>query len=118
MSDFRAALGARLQDLRDAAGLTQVVLARKLGIESKYLADLEHGRKRASFKLLERLLTVLNLEPCDLFNFRLKSPGRRRAAPSDEDKLLESMRRSDPARRRLVYAVAKQILQWRGPGQA
>ncbi len=118
MSDLRAALGERLQDLRDAARLTQVELARKLGIEPKHLADLEHGRKGASFQLLERLLTVLNLEPCDLFNFRLKSRGKRRATASEEDKLVENMRGSDPARRRLVFAVAREILEWRGPGQA
>ncbi len=118
MSDLRAALGARLRDLRDAARMTQEEFAQKLGIEAKHLADLEHGRKGASFQLVERLLTVLNLEPCDLFNFRLKSQGKRRAAASDEVKLVESIRRSEPARRRLVFAVAKQILQWRGPGQA
>ena len=38
----------RILDLRNKAGITQVELARKIGITPAYLCDLEKGKKKES----------------------------------------------------------------------
>jgi transcriptional regulator with XRE-family HTH domain len=52
---------------REAAGLTQRSLARKLGVEASHVAFIEAGRRRPSLKLVRRLADALGLDRQDLF---------------------------------------------------
>lgn len=49
--------GSRLKE-----NLTQVQLAKKLGIAQNYLSDLETGRRKISVKMAEKLSNVLNID--------------------------------------------------------
>ena len=110
MGDLRRSLGRRLQELRENARLTQQQVADRVGIDYKYLADIEHARKSVSLEVLERLMGTLGTEPCDVFNFRLKS--KRPVSGSEEQALAYAVTHSRPATRRLALSVMKEILRW------
>jgi transcriptional regulator with XRE-family HTH domain len=57
----------RAAELREAAGLTQEVLATRLGISDVYLRRIEGGRVNLSVKSLARLAAALEVEVTSLF---------------------------------------------------
>ena len=112
MGGFRIALGRRLQELRRNAKLTQERLARKAGIEYKYLADIEHARKSPSLDVLERLMRALDIEPCELFSFDVGP--RRNGDRSIEQRMEVALRHTDAPTRRLVSTIVRGILKLHG----
>jgi transcriptional regulator with XRE-family HTH domain len=58
---FFAALGSRVAQARNAAGLTQVQLADGLAISQPQLASYEVGRRRVPVSMLPRLAKLLSL---------------------------------------------------------
>jgi DNA-binding XRE family transcriptional regulator len=56
-----ARLGARLRELRMAAGLTQAELARRTGIHRPNIARVEAGRHTPSLETLARLATAIGV---------------------------------------------------------
>jgi repressor LexA len=56
-------VGATIRRLREETGLSQRALARKAGISSQYLCDIEIGRTSPSLKSLEKIATALQLPP-------------------------------------------------------
>jgi len=62
MKPERAALGARVRQIRRRERLTQVQLAQRLGISPSYLNLIEHNRRSLSAPLLIKLSQVLNVE--------------------------------------------------------
>lgn len=59
-------LGNRLRDAREKAGLTQLELAEKAGVNANYYAVVERGEKNISYKNLQRILKVLNIKSLDI----------------------------------------------------
>ena len=53
--------GAVLQGARHKEGLTQVELAKKLGITQADLSNMEHGRRPIGKEMAKRLTRVLNI---------------------------------------------------------
>lgn len=67
-------LGKKIKEIRKMRGLTQDYLAEKVGIDAKHLSRIECGKNSLSLNLLYKICTVLNIEPCSLFdNSALKS---------------------------------------------
>jgi len=58
--------GRRLKELRSAAGLTQPVLAEKVGMSKSGLADLEQGRYQPSWDTVVKLAAALGCS-CEAF---------------------------------------------------
>mgnify|MGYP000418686603 CR=1 FL=1 len=56
-------IGETIRQLREELGLSQRALARKAGISSQYLSDIEIGRTSPSLKSLEKIASALNLPP-------------------------------------------------------
>ena len=54
-------LGARLRQLRKAAGLTQAELARRTGIHRPNIARVEAGRHTPSLETLARLASAIGV---------------------------------------------------------
>lgn len=52
-------VGAYLQERRNAAGLTQEEVARRLGVVAKTVSDWEAGRYSPGFDLMARLLQLI-----------------------------------------------------------
>ncbi len=65
-SSKRPRLAALLKARRDALGLTQQSLARKLGVRSSHIALLENGRRRPSLGLVVRLAATLGVDGREL----------------------------------------------------
>lgn len=59
----------RILELRDAAGINQAELARRVGITPAYLCDLEKGKKKnPSLPVMIRLAKALNVTLNDLLD--------------------------------------------------
>jgi|Deesub1362A_J573_1020465.scaffolds.fasta_scaffold00029_129 repressor LexA len=56
-------VGETIRRLREEMGLSQRALARKAGISSQYLSDIEVGRTSPSLKSLEKIATALQSPP-------------------------------------------------------
>ena len=58
-------IGGKLRDKRMQSGLTQLELAKKVGISESYICQIENG-KMVSIKKLEQLAKVLGCKAKDL----------------------------------------------------
>ncbi|UVC13527.1 helix-turn-helix domain-containing protein [Mesorhizobium onobrychidis] len=70
--DLRDVLAANLRRLRHAKGLSQDDLAYEAEVSRSYLSQIEKGKYYASLKIIEKLASVLQIEPWEL----LKAPER------------------------------------------
>lgn len=84
-------------------------MARRAGIDYKYLADIEHARKSASLDVLERVMSAVNTEPCDVFAFDRGT--RRNGRSGGEHQLEVALRHTDDSTRRLVSTLVRGILK-------
>ena len=105
-------LGKRIQQLRKNADLTQEEVARKAGLDWKYLAAIENGRKSPSLAVIVRLMHALDVDPPDVFNFKLK--GRRDRGDRSEEAIHALVRRMDAAEKRLVLNLIRGVIRSRG----
>jgi len=69
MNELRKKLGKRIQDLRIMRSITQANLAEQIGIDTTSLSKIETGRNYPSSDNLEKIASVLNVHPCELYNF-------------------------------------------------
>jgi transcriptional regulator with XRE-family HTH domain len=67
-------LGQRLHELRDKADLSLRELARKVGISSPFLSDMELGRRFPSEEILAKLAGALNVPVEDLKQYDNREP--------------------------------------------
>lgn len=58
-------LSSKLKMMRTQQGLTQLELAKKIGVSESYICQIENG-KMISIKKLDKLARVLGCEPRDL----------------------------------------------------
>jgi XRE family transcriptional regulator, regulator of sulfur utilization len=111
MGALREGLGRRVHQLRKSAHLTQEQLAGLVGVDPKYLGNIERGEKSASLEVIEKLIEALKIEPYELLLFSLK--GRKPTLEKlDEDVLLNLIRRSDKSVRTLLVFIVEQVLSW------
>lgn len=62
------AIGGRIRDLRKGKHLTRTKLAEQIGISSKFLYDIEFGKKGFSVGILKRIAVIMNVS-CDYIIF-------------------------------------------------
>ena len=74
--DLREVFATNLRRLRHAKGLSQDDLAYEAEVSRSYLSQLEKGAFYASLKIIEKLATVLKVQPAEL----LKLPPKRSAS--------------------------------------
>ena len=67
-------LGQRLRELRDKADLSLRELAKKIGISSPFLSDIELGRRFPSEEILGKLARALNVSLEDLKQYDNREP--------------------------------------------
>jgi len=58
-------LSSKLRTMRKQKGLTQLELAKKIGVSESYICQIENG-KMISIKKLDKLAKALGCEPKDL----------------------------------------------------
>ena len=67
-------LGQRLRELRDKADLSARELAKRIGVSSPFLSDIELGRRFPSEEVLGKLATALNVPLEDLKQYDNREP--------------------------------------------
>jgi two-component sensor histidine kinase len=67
-SEYQRILGQRTRALRKERGLTQAVLAERLGVTQEYLGKIERGLGAPSFRMLVDLAQSLGAEPGELLS--------------------------------------------------
>ncbi len=61
--------GVRLQEIRKSRGLTQAQLADIIGLDAKTISRIESGGRFPKKENLEKIVSALNCNIKDLFNF-------------------------------------------------
>jgi transcriptional regulator with XRE-family HTH domain len=61
-------LSFNLKRIRKIKGLTQKQLAEKVGVSSNFIANIEQGKRNPSLEVVEKISTVLRIEPKDLLS--------------------------------------------------
>lgn len=61
----RVHLGASIRRLRKHVGITQEVLAERLGVHTTFVGRLERGERGAHWRTVRRVLRALDLRPAD-----------------------------------------------------
>lgn len=74
MNDSHAALGKRIQNLRQKAGITQEQLAEKADLSLKHLGELERGRGNPTLSSLGSLAAALGITLAEMFDFEHERP--------------------------------------------
>lgn len=64
--NLSAALGKRIQSLREKKGLTQEQLEEKSGVNTKYISAIERGQKNVTIKTLGKIAKGLDTELYEL----------------------------------------------------
>lgn len=59
--------GRSIEDRRRELGLTQEMVAKKVGVKANYIGYLERGMRHPSQKVVERLSGALKLDPQELY---------------------------------------------------
>jgi transcriptional regulator with XRE-family HTH domain len=67
-------LGQRLRELRDKADLSVRELAKRIGVSSPFLSDIELGRRFPSEEILAKLAGALNVSLEDLKQYGNRGP--------------------------------------------
>jgi transcriptional regulator with XRE-family HTH domain len=71
---IETSLGQRLRELRDKADLSLRELAKRSGISSPFLSDIELGRRFPSEEILGKLAAALNVPAEDLKKYDNRAP--------------------------------------------
>ena len=71
---IKISLGQRIHELRDKADLSLRGLAKRIGISSPFLSDIELGRRFPSEEILEKLASALNVPLDDLQQYDNRGP--------------------------------------------
>ena len=66
---LKKAFGKRLQQVRNAANMTQEHLAKRIGVSIESISNMERGIHGPSFDNLEKIVAVLNVPAKSLFEF-------------------------------------------------
>lgn len=78
MDESASAVGARVRTIRRRRGLSQQVVADRIGISKPYLSQLENGRRGFTRRgLIGNLAEALGCSPSDLTGSALLVPDRR-----------------------------------------
>ena len=69
--DKKQAIGARIKELREAAGLKQHELERLAGLSPNYLSPVEKGKETPRTATLERIASALHVKISDILDTAL-----------------------------------------------
>ena len=107
---FYEQLGQRIADHRKARGITQVELAKTLGIAQQTLAHYEGGTVRIAIAMLSAVAEALDVNIEDLLgNPSAKTTGKRGPVPKLQ-RQLEQVSQLPKAKQRLITEVLDSML--------
>ena len=68
--DIKKLLGKRIKELRTGKNLTQAQLAEAVEVAERTLSKIECGQTFVTADTLAQIITALEVEPAELFNFK------------------------------------------------
>ncbi|MDR2923283.1 MAG: helix-turn-helix domain-containing protein [Treponema sp.] len=68
MTSLRALLASNIKKRRKALGISQTVLAEKVGTSTHYIGQIEQCKKFPSSEMLERIAAALEMDSPELFS--------------------------------------------------
>ena len=98
--DIKKKLGKKIRDLRVQHSLTQEALAEKINLSAKTLSQIEVGNNFVSTATLEKICSVLNLNPKILFDFDDYS-----IVSQDPVEEISNRLRRNPALLKIIYKI-------------
>jgi transcriptional regulator with XRE-family HTH domain len=107
---FYAGLGRRIADRRKAQGITQVELAKGLGIAQQTMAHYEGGVSRIAVETLSQLAIALDTSVEALIGASTKAANKRGPAPKLQQQL-ERITQLPKAQQRFVMQMLDNVLQ-------
>ena len=108
---FYAGLGRRIADRRKAQGITQVELAKELGIAQQTMAHYEGGVSRIAVETLAQLATALDTNVEDLIGASAKRGANKRGPAPKLQQQLERITQLPKAQQRFVIQMLDTVLQ-------
>lgn len=107
--EFFKTLGARIAELRKAAGLTQTDLAEPLGATQPMMASYEIGRRRIPASLLLPLAQELRVSVAELLG-EVAENGKKRGPVSKLQKQLDAVSELPKSRQQFVSQFLDTVL--------
>lgn len=101
----------RIRELRDAIGMSQAELARRIHVTPSALQKVEIGARKLDQEWMRRVAAVLDVSPAEI----LPVDDNPWMLSEDEKHLLEQYRRSRDEDRDKLRRVADVVLEFRGP---
>lgn len=98
--DIKKKLGKKIRDLRVQHSLTQEALAEKINLSAKTLSQIEVDNNFVSAATLEKICSVLNLNPKILFDFDDYS-----IISQDPVEEISNRLRRNPALLKIIYKI-------------
>ncbi len=111
MADILKKLGARIQEERKKARLTQEELAERVDLSVNYIGYIERGKQAPYLKTLERIADALGIEVYELFLF--KEEGR--DVESEEEAIKElvlTVHKKDSEDIKFISSILRQIFEY------
>lgn len=111
-------MAERIKEMRKARGLTQVELARRLGLKDSAIAKYENGRvENIKRSTIEEMAKILGCSPVYLLCLEDDPPARSDFIISDfEKQIILEFRRADSLDRQMVLRILR--LEEKGDGAA
>jgi transcriptional regulator with XRE-family HTH domain len=106
--DLQARFGLRLATLREAKGLKQLQLAKKIGVSSQYVNRLETGERAPSFKVISALAEALGVDASEF----LRPDGREKTGKTQSPALAQlfgAAQRLTPADLTMVVDLVRRL---------
>lgn len=104
----------RIRELREAIGMSQAELARRINVTAPALQKIEVGSRGLDQQWMRRIAPVLGVSPADL----LPLTDNPYALRPDERSLIDSYRQADTADQEKLSRVAAVVLGYRSEDQA
>ena len=101
------AVGARLQQIRQAAGLTQEQLAEAIDVQPVTISRFETGHRALSITVLADVAHVLETSIGELLDIKRPMPKPKRLA--GETELVRTWRKLDEERRDLLLRLLREV---------
>jgi len=110
MTDIKKKLGVRLFQLRTDARMTQVQLARRVGLSVDLVRSIERGDASSRMESLLKLARGLRVDPPELLNFRGREFRALAECPSEVLGLWNLLRNAKRSHIKKVYDIAKILM--------
>ena len=98
-------LGIRIKEIRKKKGLTQELLAEMVGINAKYLSNIERGRENPTLNILVKISQSLNTQLYEIFDI-----SEQIGSKENKIKIDNLVKSADPDQIRIILKILSTII--------